>query len=494
MILVERAALRVHGLVVGPGLGNHHHHRVRQRAAGEDEELERVVEHRRVGTVGVHDREDLPDVVTEELALEESLAGVHPVDVAAERVDLAVVREVAVGMRALPARERVGRETRMHEREGRLHRGVLQVGEVVVHLVGGEHALVNEGARREARDIPGLGAGEGRGADLAVGTLPDDVELALEGEFVGQLRRAGDERLPHERLGGLGGVAQRGVLGRHGAPSEELAALGLHDLLETLLYLAADGGVARQEDQAGAVLADLGQGETERLADLGEKLVRELDEDAGTVAGIDLGAAGAAVVQVAQDLQPVLDHLVRLAAFHVHDEADAAGIVLEPRIVKALLAGTDGGIVLDGHGGVQVNGRIRRGFQTPRRQDAGSLLSTRAGNQRAVKPLVATMFFDRAKMAWNRVPSGGGAQIRQEREESCHKPVPGQPRGKKEDGRVLPRQTDGRRASAGSSRGFLPRWNEIRRERHFRIRDSKFCLLRPGLWGLVTALQSEIGT
>jgi hypothetical protein len=41
--------------------------------------------------------------------------------------------------------------------------------------------------------------------------------------------------------------------------------------------------------------------------------------------------AGAAVVEVAQDLEAVGDDLVRFAALHVHDEADAAGIVLEPR-------------------------------------------------------------------------------------------------------------------------------------------------------------------
>jgi hypothetical protein len=107
---------------------DHHHHRVRERAAGEDEQLERVVEHRRVAAVRVDDREDLLDVVAEELGLEERLAGVHPVDVAAERVDLAVVRDVAVRVRAVPARERVRAEARVDERERRLHRGVLQVG------------------------------------------------------------------------------------------------------------------------------------------------------------------------------------------------------------------------------------------------------------------------------------------------------------------------------------------------------------------------------
>jgi hypothetical protein len=48
VILVKRAAIVVHRLMVGPRLGDHHHHRVRQRTAGEHEQLERVVEHRGV--------------------------------------------------------------------------------------------------------------------------------------------------------------------------------------------------------------------------------------------------------------------------------------------------------------------------------------------------------------------------------------------------------------------------------------------------------------
>ena len=68
-----------------------------------------------------------------------------------------------------------------------------------------------------------------------------------------------------------------------------------------------------------------------------EERVRRLDEDAGAVAGIGFAAAGAAVLQVMQDLDGLLNDVVRLAALDVDDEADAAGVVLELRIVKPLL-------------------------------------------------------------------------------------------------------------------------------------------------------------
>jgi hypothetical protein len=78
--------------------------------------------------------------------------------------------------------------------------------------------------------------------------------------------------------------------------------------------------------------------------------VRHLQQHAGAVAGVGLGAGGAAVVEVAEDLQRLLQDLVRLAALHVHHEADAAGVVLKPRIVEPLLAGPGRG-ELGGQGG-----------------------------------------------------------------------------------------------------------------------------------------------
>ena len=62
----------------------------------------------------------------------------------------------------------------------------------------------------------------------------------------------------------------------------------------------------------------------------------DLDQDAGAVAGVVLAAAGAAVVQVDQRRQAVADQLVRLPPLQVDDEADAAAVVLVPRVVEAL--------------------------------------------------------------------------------------------------------------------------------------------------------------
>ena len=59
---------------------------------------------------------------------EHRLARVHPVDVAAQRVDFAVVRDVTIRMRAVPARESVRAEAGMNQRQRAFHRWILEFG------------------------------------------------------------------------------------------------------------------------------------------------------------------------------------------------------------------------------------------------------------------------------------------------------------------------------------------------------------------------------
>src|SRR5688572_3310574 len=67
--------------------------------------------------------------------------------------------------------------------------------------------------------------------------------------------------------------------------------------------------------------------------------MRHLQENARAVTGVDLAAARAAMIEVLEDLDALLDDGIRFAALDVHDEADAAGIVLELGVIQALLRG-----------------------------------------------------------------------------------------------------------------------------------------------------------
>ena len=62
--------------------------------------------------------------------------------------------------------------------------------------------------------------------------------------------------------------------------------------------------------------------------------MRELDEDARAVAGVGVRALGAAVLQAVEREQAALHHLVRSGAPQARDERDAAGVVLELRVIE----------------------------------------------------------------------------------------------------------------------------------------------------------------
>ena len=94
-------------------------------------------------------------------------------------------------------------------------------------------------------------------------------------------------------------------------------------------------GVLRHEDEADGILAGRGQGEALLGHLLDEEGVRDLHQHAGAVAHQRVGADGAAMLEVLEDGEAVLDDLVAGAVLQVDDEADAAGIMLARRVVEA---------------------------------------------------------------------------------------------------------------------------------------------------------------
>src|SRR5262249_28358803 len=91
-----------------------------------------------------------------------------------------------------------------------------------------------------------------------------------------------------------------------------------------------------------------------------EECVRNLREDAGAVASARIGTNRATVLEIAENLQRVFDDLMRLAALDVGDEADAAGILVEPRVIETLRVG-QAGVRAVAIAQTRVDGRARRG-------------------------------------------------------------------------------------------------------------------------------------
>ena len=337
MKFVERAAFRVHALVIFPRFGNHHHHRVRQFAAREREEFNAIVELRGVAAVGVDYGDDLLQVVAENLAGEQRLTRLHPIDVAAQRVDFAVVGDVTVRMRAIPARERVRRESRVHQRNGRGHGGIPQIVVILFHLLGHQHALVSQRARRQTGNVEPFSTGNlAAVADGLLRDFADDVKFSFKRCLILDCRAAPDKNLRQKRLCCECAFAERGIVHRHIAPAEQRLAFGGNNFGEFGFYRFTFCRIFWQEHLTDAVMADRWKFETKSRRFRHEEIMRHLNQYARAVAGVRFAAARTAMVEVDKDLQGVAHQLVGLLTFHVDDKAQPARIVLELRIIKTL--------------------------------------------------------------------------------------------------------------------------------------------------------------
>ena len=92
----------------------------------------------------------------------------------------------------------------------------------------------------------------------------------------------------------------------------------------------------RQEDHADAVFARRRQVDALLGHFFAEELVGNLQQDARAITHQRVSADGAAMVEVVQDAQALLDDLVALLALDMGDEADAASVVFIGRVVQTL--------------------------------------------------------------------------------------------------------------------------------------------------------------
>ncbi|MDC4205717.1 MAG: hypothetical protein MPW13_15280 [Candidatus Manganitrophus sp.] len=135
------------------------------------------------------------------------------------------------------------------------------------------------------------------------------------------------------------------LFGRHVSPAEKTLAFFGDDPFKERLAGAAIGGGGGKEDHSDSVLSRFRQRHADLTAGTFEKGLRHLNQNSGAVPRAGVAADGAPMGKVLEHLQPFLNDIVRAAALDVGDEADAAGIFLELRIVKALFCGEAGSIL-----------------------------------------------------------------------------------------------------------------------------------------------------
>ncbi len=203
---------------------------------------------------------------------------------------------------------------------------VRQVGEEGLQLAGGQHALVDDGAGGERREVH---------AGLTLGALAHDEgdAVQLDAGKVTLTCGRGQEDLAEARHDRAGGGTQQVRGDRDVAPAEDGEVLVGGDGLDLRDRGGVGGVLVGEEGDADRVRA--GGGELE--GDLGaQERVGDLGQDARAVTGVRLGTGRTAVLQVAQDGERLLDDLVVGDARQRRDEADATGVVLVPRVVQAL--------------------------------------------------------------------------------------------------------------------------------------------------------------
>ena len=329
VVFIEGAAALVHGLVLLPGLGNHHHHGLADGVAGHGQQFQAVVERCRVGLASEADGIELLEVLGQHGRGHHAFARQHPVVVAAHGVDFTVVGHVAVGVGQRPLGEGVGGKALVHQADGRDAALVGQVVVVHAHLVGQQQALVDHGAAAHAGNVVFLAVLELEVLDSGAGRLADHVQLALERVLHDHVGAAADEDLAQDGFlfldrGRHGHVAVHG----HIAPAQQDLAFGLDGALHLLLAGQARGVFLGQEDHAHAVLARGRQGHALLCHLFAVELVGNLDQNARAIAHELVGAHGAAMVDVFEDLERAGDDVMALDALDMCNKAEAAGVVL----------------------------------------------------------------------------------------------------------------------------------------------------------------------
>ena len=351
VIFVEGAAILIHERIARPGFGDQHHHGVAERVAALHEEFQRIVEAGGVRLSLIGNGPELGDIIAEELARHGGLTGRHPVDVAAQGVDLAVMGDHAIGMGETPGGEGVGGETLMDQREGADEARVAQVLVIGAELAHQNHALVDDGAAGHGDRIEFRHVAAGQRIDGVGDALAGEIELTLEVILVLRSSAIGHENLTHHGLDGLHGLAKVRIVHGDVAPADQGQAF-LRELRgDDLFRLGAGRVVAGHEELTDAIVLGGWQGHAQARAFLHEEVMGDLDEDAAAVAELGIRAHRAAMVEIEQDLQALLNDCVGLAVVHVGDEADAAGILAMGGIKKALSFGHGGVDHGDRHGG-----------------------------------------------------------------------------------------------------------------------------------------------
>ncbi len=338
VVFVEGAPRRVHLRVSGPGFGHQHHHRMAERKPARQQQLQRIVEAGGVGLAMRDQRPHLVEVRAQQLALHRPAARIHPVHIAANRVDLAIMRHEAIGMGQPPAGERVGTEPLVDQPQ---RADAIRIAQIVVKrtdLCGEQQPLVHDGAAGKAGNIGLHQRGHvvlfRKARERVQRLLADDHQLAFEGCGIRICVLASDDALAHHRHGSDDRFSQTIERGGHIAPADHALAFLGNEFFQLFGHEAPRVVVLRQEALRDGIISDGRQVVPGLRRPSADQRIGDLQQDARAIAQQRIGTHRAAMVEIGKDFQAARDDIVRFLALDMRQHTDTAGVVFVTRIVE----------------------------------------------------------------------------------------------------------------------------------------------------------------
>ncbi len=301
------------------------------QAAGE-QHFQHVVERLGIRTRQGHQRQNVGQF-RKQRRFEQRTACDRPAAVALHGVDLAVVRQVSIRMRKPPLRQRVGGKALVKYHHRGFHARILQIGIELRQKLGHDHALVNDRARGERREV------ENRilRLELFLAAAARHEQFSVEGGLVDVLVRIHEDLLDDgQALQSLRTASIR-VRGQR-AKSGELQIFELQLGAEHLAGLRRLGGIAIQEYEA------RGKHRLELQARLSTHRSQErgrlLDQQSTAIAGLAVVRNRATVRQPVQRADGSLDNPVAGAIIQAGDQTKAAGVLFMGGAAQSPIAPT----------------------------------------------------------------------------------------------------------------------------------------------------------
>src|SRR6266700_3037996 len=207
----------------------------------------------------------------------------HPSDVAFERVDLAVVRDVAIRVRELPAWKSVRGKPLVHQAQRALGIGIGKISVEVGNLGREQQTFVNDGATRQRGNVEKFFVFDVRLGYLEFSPLANQVQLPFESLLI-HLSWARDKDLLDVRLRSPRNPSNSVPVYGSVAPAQNTESFFANNSFEDAFAIQPRMFLNRQKSHANCVFAGCRQREAQDFAFAGEELVGNLNEHSGAVA------------------------------------------------------------------------------------------------------------------------------------------------------------------------------------------------------------------